>query len=477
MPLQQGIIRRNWRTVVAVGSLGFDAGIIITSFAFALRVDDPARPVLAGLTEHALAFGIILFIFLSLFTGLGVYRTTAQSSFYRQAYLAGKGFVFSLALILFGVFLVYGGTISRILLLAFFASYPFLYLTGWYFARLVLRFLRNRGFGRWNTLAIGSNPYLGSLLRRLERFPDLGYEVVSVITTPYSESGDKTLHVERSTVERVVMDKSIQLITISTSQLNGSYDVLEGLCKRERIGMRVISPEADFLFSRAGLHDIAGISIYTPARRRVDFAKRAIKRAFDVVVSSICITLLSPVFITVAIATKLESRGPVFFRQKRSLADDDEPFDFIKFRSMYVGADAQKEQLFHHNETSGALFKMRDDPRITRVGRFIRRYSIDELPQLFNVFLGDMSLVGPRPLPIGDYKRMKEEDALGGYFRQRTLTKPGMTGLWQISGRSDIGFREMVLLDLYYIENQSILYDLEILAQTVPVVLFGKGAY
>jgi lipopolysaccharide/colanic/teichoic acid biosynthesis glycosyltransferase len=167
----------------------------------------------------------------------------------------------------------------------------------------------------------------------------------------------------------------------------------------------------------------------------------------------------------------------VFFRQKRSLADNDEPFDFFKFRSMYHGADAEKEKLFHHNEASGALFKMRDDPRITTVGKYIRRYSIDELPQLFNVLLGDMSLVGPRPLPVSDYRRMKEEDSLGGYFRQRTLSKPGMTGLWQISGRSDIGFREMVLLDLYYIENQSILYDLEILAQTVPVVLFGKGAY
>jgi lipopolysaccharide/colanic/teichoic acid biosynthesis glycosyltransferase len=120
---------------------------------------------------------------------------------------------------------------------------------------------------------------------------------------------------------------------------------------------------------------------------------------------------------------------------------------------------------------------MRDDPRITKVGRFIRRFSIDELPQLFNVFWGNMSLVGPRPLPIADFTRLKEEDSLGGYFRQRATAKPGMTGLWQVSGRSELGFREMVLLDLYYIENQSILFDIEILAQTIPVVLFGKGAY
>jgi exopolysaccharide biosynthesis polyprenyl glycosylphosphotransferase len=477
MPSQQAFIRRNWRTVIAIGSLGYDAGIITVAFLFAVRVEMLGLTFADALRQYAWTLGLILVVFLLLFTSLGVYRTTAQSSFYRQAYLAGKGFVFSIAVILTGLLLVYGSEISRLLLLAFFLSYPFLYLSAWYLARITLRALRRAGFGRWNTLAIGSNPYLGSLLRRLERFPDLGYDVVSVITTPFSENGDNNLHVERSTVERVVEDKKIELITISTAQLNGSYEVLESLCKRERIGMRVISPEADFLFSKAGLHDIAGISIYTPSRRRVDFAKRVIKRVFDIAGSALCILLLSPIFITVALATKLESRGPVFFRQKRSLCDIDEPFDFFKFRSMYHGADAEKEKLFHHNEANGALFKMRDDPRITKVGKIIRRYSIDELPQLFNVLIGDMSLVGPRPLPATDYRRMKEEDALGGYFRQRTLTKPGMTGLWQISGRSDIGFREMVLLDLYYIENQSILYDLEILAQTVPVVLFGKGAY
>jgi lipopolysaccharide/colanic/teichoic acid biosynthesis glycosyltransferase len=140
-------------------------------------------------------------------------------------------------------------------------------------------------------------------------------------------------------------------------------------------------------------------------------------------------------------------------------------------------ADEKKESLYHQNESNGALFKMKNDPRLTRVGKFIRRYSIDELPQLFNVLKGEMSLVGPRPLPVKDFNRMQEEDHMGGYFRQRAAAKPGMTGLWQISGRSDIGFREMVLLDLYYIEHQTILYDIEILAQTVPVVLFGKGAY
>jgi lipopolysaccharide/colanic/teichoic acid biosynthesis glycosyltransferase len=144
---------------------------------------------------------------------------------------------------------------------------------------------------------------------------------------------------------------------------------------------------------------------------------------------------------------------------------------------MHDEADEQKDDLLGQNETDGALFKIKDDPRLTNIGRFIRRFSLDEVPQFFNVLKGEMSLVGPRPLPARDFTLLQEVDHMGGYFRQRANAKPGMTGLWQISGRSDIGFREMVLLDLYYIENQSLLFDIEILAQTLPVVLFGKGAY
>jgi lipopolysaccharide/colanic/teichoic acid biosynthesis glycosyltransferase len=144
---------------------------------------------------------------------------------------------------------------------------------------------------------------------------------------------------------------------------------------------------------------------------------------------------------------------------------------------MHDEADEQKDDLLGQNETDGALFKIKDDPRLTNIGRFIRRFSLDEVPQFFNVLKGEMSLVGPRPLPARDFTLLQEADHMGGYFRQRANAKPGMTGLWQISGRSDIGFREMVLLDLYYIENQSLLFDIEILAQTLPVVLFGKGAY
>ena len=144
---------------------------------------------------------------------------------------------------------------------------------------------------------------------------------------------------------------------------------------------------------------------------------------------------------------------------------------------MIKNADELKDSLYNNNETDGALFKMKNDPRRTKVGRIIRRFSIDELPQLLNVLKGDMSLVGPRPLPIKDFDKVKEEPEFWEAIKDREKLKPGITGLWQISGRSHVGFREMVLLDLYYTENQSMLFDLEIMFATIPVVLFGKGAY
>jgi exopolysaccharide biosynthesis polyprenyl glycosylphosphotransferase len=283
--------------------------------------------------------------------------------------------------------------------------------------------------------------------------------------------------VDAATVEREIIHQRAELLVLTSPDLNGTYDEVERVCRKYRVRMRVVSPETDDLYHRVRIHDIAGLPLFSPSRRRIDATKRAVKRVFDVVVTSILLVLTAPIFLLVAIATKLESHGPVFFKQKRALSDRDTPFTFYKFRSMYHEADEKKESLFPFNESNGALFKMKNDPRLTRVGRFIRRYSIDELPQLINVLKGEMSLVGPRPLPVGDFARVTAQDDIGGYFRARAKAKPGMTGLWQVLGRSHLGFREMVMLDLYYIENQSLLFDIEILAKTLPVVLFGRGAY
>jgi exopolysaccharide biosynthesis polyprenyl glycosylphosphotransferase len=195
------------------------------------------------------------------------------------------------------------------------------------------------------------------------------------------------------------------------------------------------------------------------------------KRIFDMTVSAIALFVLSPLFLIVALLIRLDSKGPIFFAQMR-VGKDKKHFKMWKFRSMYIDAEAHKAALMKENEMKGGiLFKMKHDPRVTPVGHFIRKFSIDELPQLWNVFIGDMSLVGPRPpLPI-------EVAQYTHYQVRRLAVTPGITCIWQVSGRSEIPFEKQVKMDLQYIANQSFWFDIALLLQTIPAVLKAKGAY
>jgi exopolysaccharide biosynthesis polyprenyl glycosylphosphotransferase len=195
-----------------------------------------------------------------------------------------------------------------------------------------------------------------------------------------------------------------------------------------------------------------------------------VKRAFDLVVSVLVVVIGLPLWLAIAAAIKLDSRGPVLFHDRR-IGLNEQPFMMLKFRTMYQDAAERQEQLESANEAQGALFKIRDDPRVTLVGRFLRRFSIDEIPQVLNVLRGEMSLVGPRPLPVRDYELLED------WHRKRYLVLPGMTGLWQIAGRADLSFDDLVRLDFYYLENWSIWLDISILAKTVPAVVAARGAY
>jgi exopolysaccharide biosynthesis polyprenyl glycosylphosphotransferase len=194
------------------------------------------------------------------------------------------------------------------------------------------------------------------------------------------------------------------------------------------------------------------------------------KRAFDLAVGAAILIVGSPLWALIALAIKVTSRGPVFYADSR-IGLGEQEFRMLKFRTMVEGADRQKESLERANEAGGVLFKIRDDPRVTRVGRVLRRLSLDEVPNIVNVLRGEMSLVGPRPLPIRDYERLEP------WHRRRYNVLPGMTGLWQVAGRSDLSFDDLVRLDFYYLENWSIWLDITILFKT-PFVVFGRrGAY
>jgi exopolysaccharide biosynthesis polyprenyl glycosylphosphotransferase len=195
-----------------------------------------------------------------------------------------------------------------------------------------------------------------------------------------------------------------------------------------------------------------------------------VKRALDLLVASLVILVMAPAFLAIAIAVKLSTPGRVFFVQER-IGLHRRRFPMFKFRSMHSGAEQRMQELARLNEVPGPVFKIRDDPRITRVGRFLRRTSLDELPQLFNVVRGEMSLVGPRPLPVRDYQGFTED-----WHRRRFSVRPGLTCLWQVSGRSSIGFERWMELDMCYIDNWSLWLDLKILFRTVPALLRGRGA-
>ena len=245
----------------------------------------------------------------------------------------------------------------------------------------------------------------------------------------------------------------------------------------DRMGLRVlqapyswgvVSPRLDF--ARVGgldLIDLADIRYST-------FAER-VKRTFDLVAVLTGGLLLLPFLLVVAAIIRGSDGGPALYVSRR-VGRGGRAFDFVKFRSMVVGADTMKNALRPSNDADGRLFKLRRDPRITRFGHFLRKYSVDELPQLLNVLRGEMNLVGPRPLPVDDLAGIEDDPEMRYWFDQRARVNPGITGLWQVSGRSDANFADMVRHDIHYIQDWSLWLDLQILVKTLPAVIRGRGA-
>ena len=236
------------------------------------------------------------------------------------------------------------------------------------------------------------------------------------------------------------------------------------------VQVRVAPTAAEILQQRAEYVPGQAVPLFElrpPVFAGVDWAT---KRVFDLCVSTLVVVIGLPLWLLIAAAIKLDSRGPVFYRDRRVGLGERE-FEMIKFRTMLSGADRLQDKLETRNEASGPLFKIRDDPRVTRVGALLRRFSLDEVPQALNVLRGEMSLVGPRPLPIRDYEKLQP------WHRKRYNVLPGITGLWQISGRSELTFDDLVRLDFYYLENWSIWMDITILLKTIPAVFGQRGAY
>jgi len=335
--------------------------------------------------------------------------------------------------------------------------------------------LRARGLGVSRTIIVGAGEVGRTVMRTIVARPEMGYRLVGFVDDnpqkgsssigPIKALGplkNLPLAIEEEQVDEVI-------ITLPWMYHRKIMSIVRE-CERRQVRAAIVPDLFQMSLSQVDVEDLGGVPLI--GVREVSISRGALlaKRAMDVIGASLGLVLGAPLLALIAIAIRLDSPGPVVFRQTR-VGLGGRPFEMYKFRSMRQGAEGERDALIEFNEADGPIFKMRDDPRLTRVGRLLRRTSLDELPQLFNVLRGSMSLVGPRPpLPC-------EVEEYQEWHRKRLEAPPGMSGLWQVSGRSRVSFEEMVLLDIYYIENWSPWLDFKILVRTIPQVLFGEGAY
>jgi exopolysaccharide biosynthesis polyprenyl glycosylphosphotransferase len=261
------------------------------------------------------------------------------------------------------------------------------------------------------------------------------------------------------------------LVALPMNKYGPLVETIVRHCEEQGIIVRIQTEMFKLHVARSYVDDLQGVPVMTIQSGPADSWQLVMKRLLDIVGSVVLLLALAPLLAVVALLIRLDSPGPVFFAQER-VGFNKRRFRILKFRTMVDGSDRRQQTLEHLNEVEGPVFKIKNDPRVTRLGRFLRRFSIDELPQLVNVFKGDMSLVGPRPLPVRDVERIDTR-----WHKRRFSIKPGVTCLWQVNGRSNIGFSEWVRMDLDYIDRWSLGLDLKILLKTIPAVFRGPGAY
>jgi exopolysaccharide biosynthesis polyprenyl glycosylphosphotransferase len=419
-----------------------------------------------GLDEYARMGAIVSLVTVALFALHDFYDLDRPRSWLERAQLVVSTISTALALMVTCSFFLGDQRFSRLWFAAGWGL-SIVGLIGWrWLAVVAYQAIRDAAVPARKVIVIGANPAGREIARELAQ----RCQVVGLVDNGSDlPAGDAlALLGPMASLERLVQQHGVDEIVValppSRREQLGRI-IARGFARPVQV--KFVADFGDLLPERLELYHVGG-------RPYIGFAPAArvtwLKRAFDLLFGMLALIGLAPFMLAIAVAIRLDSPGPIFFRQER-VGKDGKRFRMIKFRSMRVDADRLLETLRASNEATGPLFKMRNDPRVTRVGRLLRRSSLDELPQLFNVLIGDMSLVGPRP-PVPKEVSEYEDWALG-----RLRAMPGMTGLWQVSGRSDVPFHDMVRLDLHYIRNWSLWLDLEIILRTVPAVLGNRGAY
>jgi exopolysaccharide biosynthesis polyprenyl glycosylphosphotransferase len=336
--------------------------------------------------------------------------------------------------------------------------------------------VRQRFMLRERTVIVGAGRVGAEIARKLGRRPEYGLDVIGFLDDdPLIGPEDGPPHLGGTArIEPVLRAYKVERVIFAFSRLTSTEQIeLFRRCMELGVQVDIVPRLYEVIGSRMQIHDVDGLPLVGLRAPRLSRSSRLMKRSLDLVVGIATLLLAAPFFAYAAIRIKLGTEGPVFFRQER-MGSGGKPFQIVKFRTMVADAEERKHEVAHlnkHTENGPRMFKIPDDPRVTKFGHFLRRWSLDELPQLFNVLRGEMSLVGPRPLILA------EDENIVGQGRSRLWLTPGVTGLWQVLGRSDIPFAEMITLDYLYVTNWSLWGDIKLLARTVPLVLQRRGAY
>jgi len=470
---------KRWSTIVLVIN---DIVLINIAFALSYYIRYELQWIRAVAEAYYVPFRAYIPVSLALtaillivFKAEGLYDRRRGSSWLDDVYIIFTGTLVGIAIMIFIFFIYRANFYSR--LIFFYAV--LLIGTLMSLSRLVERQvagrLRRRGIGVDGVLIVGAGVVGRAIMRTILARPELGYRAVGFVDDDPKKQGSdigpfKALG-STANLPAILRNVAVDQVIVSLPWVS-HRKILSVISDSERQGVRArfVPDLLQMSLGQVDTEVMDGIPLIGMREPTLTGWKLALKRFMDIALSSLLLLALSPLLLLIALAVKLNSPGPVFFRQTR-LGREAKPFTCYKFRSMRADAEEVRQQVIHMNETKGPIFKIKEDPRTTRVGKVLRRFSFDELPQFINVFRGDMSLVGPRPpLPI-------EVEEYEDWHHDRLRIPSGMTGLWQVMGRSDLTFDEMVMLDLYYAENWSLWLDCKIILRTIPTILFGRGAY
>jgi exopolysaccharide biosynthesis polyprenyl glycosylphosphotransferase len=429
----------------------------------------------ADFVSHAALLPLILALWLYSLSSFGAYRSPRITSVLEYGWAIARSVVTGLALLLILLFLFNVHYVSRVVVVLFAVldgvALFVLRVAGIFYFRRSLR----RGENLHKMLIIGAGQRAARLAEVLKENSEWGVDIIghldpdprrvdaSLLKSPILGSpNDITEVLKNHVVDEVIV--AIPRVMIP------DVERIALACEEEGVRLRFMADVFDISVARFSLVELSGVPLLTLEPVAQDQLKLMVKRLFDLVLTMLTLPLVAPLMAVIAIAVKLDSEGPALFVQQR-VGLNKRRFPMFKFRTMVQDSEKLQAQLEQMNEAQGPIFKIANDPRITRIGRFLRRTSLDELPQIFNVLRGEMSLVGPRPMSERDVNLFDQ-----GVQRKRFSVKPGLTCLWQVSGRSQLPFSKWLELDLYYIKNWSLMLDFKILCKTVPVVLKGTGA-